>query len=202
MGKGARRRAHHFAFRIVEGMVGTLRRPPYRSRHKQKRPRSDRGRFFVSSLAGGINPFEKARKLLLEARDAAAAIHQLGVAAGPGRVRLRVDVEVQRVAFLAPGGAGQVLGSVGHHDLNRMIIRMNFGFHGNSSAPGACLEWLSNDGFGGVYTPQAPLKQAIVGKGEPGRPLRDIPDLPLPRSGLCGANMSPWVRSHERCGTA
>src|SRR6478609_1845432 len=87
-----------------------------------------------ASRAGSIL-FEKARKLLLEARDATAAIHQLRVAAGPGRVRLGVDVEVQRVAFLAPGGAGQVLGSVGHHDLNRMIVRVNFGFHGNSSAP-------------------------------------------------------------------
>src|ERR1700741_1405349 len=47
-------------------------------------------------------------------------------------------------------------------------------------APGARLEWLSNDGFGGVYTPQGPLKQAIVGTGEPGRSLRDIPDLPRP----------------------
>ena len=42
-----------------------------------------------------------------------------------------------------------------------------------------------DDGFGGLYTPRAPrqagpLKQAIVGQGEPGGPLRDIPDLPLP----------------------
>src|SRR5207248_1575320 len=85
---------------------------------KTKTPLVFQGRFsFAAGTAGSIL-FEEARKLLLEARDAAAAIHQLGVAAGPGRVRLRVDVEVQRVACLAPGGAGLVLGSVGHHDLN------------------------------------------------------------------------------------
>src|SRR5947209_7306237 len=93
------------------------------------------GAFFVAAETAGSILLEEARELLLEARDAATAIHQLGVAAGPGRVRFRVDIEVQSVAFLAPGGAGQVLGSVGHHDLNRMIIRVNFGFHGNSSAP-------------------------------------------------------------------
>src|SRR5512133_2628180 len=75
---------------------------------------------------------EEARKLLLEARHAAAAVEQLLRAAGPGRVRLGVDIEVQLVAFLAPGGAGLVLGPVGHYDRNHMIIRMNFGFHGIS----------------------------------------------------------------------
>ena len=35
-------------------------------------------------------------KLLLEARQPAAAVEQLLLAAGPGRVRLRVDVEAQR----------------------------------------------------------------------------------------------------------
>jgi len=44
--------------------------------------------------------FEKARKLLLEPRDAAAAVEHLLGAAGPGRVRFGVDVEVQLVAFL------------------------------------------------------------------------------------------------------
>src|SRR5437868_14895900 len=75
---------------------------------------------------------EKARKLLLEARHAAAAVENLLGAAGPGRVRLGVDVEVQLVAFLAPGGTGLVLGAIGHDDRNRMIIRVNFGFHGSS----------------------------------------------------------------------
>src|SRR6201988_3428016 len=78
---------------------------------------------------------EEAGKLLLEPGDAAAAVHQLLGAAGPGRVRLGIDIEVQLVAFLAPGGARLVLGAVGHDDCNRMIIRVNFGFHGISLWP-------------------------------------------------------------------
>src|SRR3979409_61683 len=76
--------------------------------------------------------FEKARKLLLEPGDATAAIEHLLGAAGPGRVRFGVDIEVQLVARLAPGGARLVLGTIGHYDRNHMIIRMNFGFHGRS----------------------------------------------------------------------
>src|SRR3954471_5174975 len=72
---------------------------------------------------------QESRKLLLEPRDAAAAVEQLLGAAGPGRVRLGVDIEVQLVALLTPGGAGLVLGPIGHDDRNHMIIRMNFGFH-------------------------------------------------------------------------
>src|SRR5690606_37164777 len=43
---------------------------------------------------------DEAAELVVEARDAAAAVHQMLVAAGPGRVRRRVDVQVQRGAFL------------------------------------------------------------------------------------------------------
>src|SRR6185436_8347076 len=68
-------------------------------------------------------------ELLLEAREAAAAVEQMLLPAGPGRVRLRVDVEAQRVARLAPGGAGGELGPVGHDDLDGVIIRVNVGFH-------------------------------------------------------------------------
>jgi hypothetical protein len=45
---------------------------------------------------------EKALEFLLEARDAAAAIEDLLGAADPGRVRFRVDVEIELVAGLAP----------------------------------------------------------------------------------------------------
>src|SRR5882724_2413797 len=70
-----------------------------------------------------------AGELLLEARDAAAAVEQALLAAGPGRVRLRVDVEVERIARLAPGGAGGELGPVGHDDLDGMVIGVDIGFH-------------------------------------------------------------------------
>jgi hypothetical protein len=51
-----------------------------------------------------------ARELLLEARKPAAAIEQLLLAAGPGRVRLGINIEAQRVAFLAPGRTGGEFG--------------------------------------------------------------------------------------------
>src|SRR3984893_19179788 len=84
--------------------------------------------------SGGISSeasifLEEARELLLEPRHAAAAIEQLLGAAGPGRVRLGVDIEVQLVAGLAPGRARLVLGAIGHDDGNCMIIVVNFGFH-------------------------------------------------------------------------
>src|SRR4051812_46138855 len=57
-------------------------------------------------------------ELLLEAREAAAAVEQMLLAAGPRRMRFRVDIEAQRVAGLAPGGTGGELGSVSHDDLD------------------------------------------------------------------------------------
>src|ERR1044071_1315021 len=70
-----------------------------------------------------------AGELLLEARDAAAAVEQVLLAAGPGRVRLRVDVERERVALLAPGGAGGELAAVGHLDRDGVVIGMQIGLH-------------------------------------------------------------------------
>src|SRR4051794_3225031 len=114
-----------------------------------KTPRQT-GAFCISGLERRYETpsvlLEEARKLLLEARHATAAVEQLLRAAGPGRVRLGVDIEVQLVAFLAPGGAGLVLGPVGHHDRNRMIIRVNFGFHGISF--GAPAPVSNGNGYG------------------------------------------------------
>src|SRR5262249_11008874 len=73
------------------------------------------------------------REFLLESREPPAAVDQLLLTAGPSRMRLRVDVEVQRVALLAPRAAGGELGAVGHHHLDGVIVRMQVGFHGRSS---------------------------------------------------------------------
>src|SRR6185312_9621229 len=101
---------------------------------KTKTPPTRRRRFLGASarLASRSILLEEAGKLLLEARDTAAAIEELLGAANPGRMRFGIDIEVQLVAVLAPGGAGLVFGSIGHNDRNRMIIRVNFGFHGMS----------------------------------------------------------------------
>src|SRR5207245_11415116 len=82
--------------------------------HQQKRPCRAGALFRVrcprQSQGTGSLLLEETLELLLEAGDAAAAIHQLLGAAGPGRVRFGVDIEVQLVAGLTPGGTGLVLG--------------------------------------------------------------------------------------------
>src|SRR5580692_5853728 len=82
---------------------------------------------------------EEARELLVEARQAAAAVEQVLLTAGPGRVRLRVDVEVQRIARLAPGGPGGEFGAVGHDHFDGVVVGMGVGFHGVGTASGLCL---------------------------------------------------------------
>ena len=43
-------------------------------------------------------------------------------APGPGGMRFRVDIEMHRIALLAPGGAGGELAAIGHLDLDGVII--------------------------------------------------------------------------------
>src|SRR3984893_1029929 len=111
--------------------------------------------------SGGISSeasifLEEARELLLEPRNAAAAIEHLLGAAGPGRVRLGVDIEVQLVARFAPGGARLVFGAIGHHDRNHMIFRVNFGFHGISfGAPAPVFKMAVGTDLGRSITQQA-----------------------------------------------
>src|SRR3546814_15050588 len=64
----------------------------------------------------------KAAEALVEAGDLTALIQQAAVTAGPCRVNLGIDVELHRVAFLAPGGAGFEHGAVGHLHLDGVII--------------------------------------------------------------------------------
>src|ERR1700741_3775904 len=72
-------------------------------------------------------------------------------------MRLRVDVEVQRVAFLAPGAAGGEFGAVGHQDLDGVVVRMQVCFHRRSS-------WVRHAPWGGemsrLYSPGLQGKQA------------------------------------------
>src|SRR5919107_523745 len=100
---------------------------------RSARPRNDKnprvsGGFDSSRLARSLL-LPQSAELLLEAREAAAAIEQMLLAAGPGRVRLRVDIELQLVARLAPRGAGGEFGAVGHDDLDGVIVRMDVGLH-------------------------------------------------------------------------
>src|SRR5262245_6847952 len=91
---------------------------------KKKNPRESGG-LARATQALFLEP--DAREFFLEPGEPPAAVDQLLLTAGPGRVRSRIDVEVQRVALLAPGAARRELGAVGHYHLDRVIIRMQIG---------------------------------------------------------------------------
>src|SRR5690606_18595821 len=73
----------------------------------------------------------QAAETLVELSHAAALI-DLARAASPRRVAGRIDVECQRVAFAAPGGARLEHGAVGHLHLDHVVIGMGIGLHGVS----------------------------------------------------------------------
>jgi hypothetical protein len=79
-----------------------------------------RGRLFL----------EKARVLLLKSRQPSAAVEQMLLAAGPGRVRFRIDIQMQRIPRLAPGRPRGEFGAIRHDDFDEMVVRMGVGFHG------------------------------------------------------------------------
>src|SRR3954451_1250732 len=94
----------------------------------------------VADLHGPVPIVSKPRLLLAaEALEAAvelldlAALDDLHVAAGPGRVRLRVDVEVQRVAFPAVGRARGERAPVGHDHRDLVVVGMDVRLHGSTS---------------------------------------------------------------------
>ena len=64
-------------------------------------------------------------ELGVEARDAAATVQQLLVAAGPGRVRLRIDIQVQGCDFLPVGGARAVGGAIDHHHIDEVVAKID-----------------------------------------------------------------------------
>src|SRR5580704_11932385 len=66
-----------------------------------------------------------------EARDAAATVQQGLVAAGPRRVGLRVDVEVQRRAWLAVGRTRLIGRAVRHHHGDHVVVGMRILLHGS-----------------------------------------------------------------------
>src|ERR1051326_1313043 len=97
----------------------TLRRPP-----------PSRGRWESAARLF----LQEAGEFLLEARQPAAAVDQMLLAAGPGRMRFRIDVEPHGVAGLAPRAPCLELGAVGHHHLDGVIFRMNVALHGRTAS--------------------------------------------------------------------
>ena len=70
-----------------------------------------------------------AGEALVELRDLPARINN-ALLAGPGRVRLRINVQANGIARLAVAGTGLELGPVGHDDVDLMIGGMDIGLHG------------------------------------------------------------------------
>ncbi|VTZ61879.1 hypothetical protein EMEDMD4_310128 [Sinorhizobium medicae] len=94
---------------------------------QQKSPACRASQYAIERLISEAEAFEA----LLELGDAAAAIDELLVAAGPGRMRLGVDFQVHRRTFRTPGRAGFVFGAVGHHHLDRVVVGMDVCLHNN-----------------------------------------------------------------------
>src|SRR6185312_13665078 len=68
-------------------------------------------------------------KLLVEARQPPATVHQLLLAAGPGRVGGGVDVQGHLLARGAVGGARPVGGAVVQLNFDKVIIRVDTLLH-------------------------------------------------------------------------
>src|SRR5262249_411404 len=109
-------------------------RPPL---SKNEKPPPGGGFRLLQRGACGLLLEPEPRELLLEAPQASATVGQLLGAGGPGRKRLRIDIKVERVALLAPGGAGGEFGAVGHDDLDGMVVRVRVGLHGERSCGSA-----------------------------------------------------------------
>src|SRR5262245_2939329 len=82
-----------------------------RTLSRKTKPRLGRGWGILGNLSKSVLRLlaeRDSRELAVETRQASAAVDKLLAAAGPGRMRARVDVEVQLIAFFAPGGARHV----------------------------------------------------------------------------------------------
>src|SRR5690242_2121357 len=141
----------------------------------------------MTKLGSSLLAEGEAAEALVEARDLAALL-DLARAADPCRMDLRIDLEVQRVAFLAPGRAGLELGTVGHLDGDHVVIGMGTGLH-------LIFPWLSrwfptsSDKLSGASTGRAlklQLKRAAA---------------PLPSAWAKAARRGRTRRTAARCKT-
>src|SRR6185312_5796576 len=129
-------------------------RSPGRNARRIRRSVSSVGASLINGLFLGQ---AEAAETLVEARDLAALGHLAG-AADPRGVDLRIDVEMERVAFLAPGRANLELGAVGHFDIDHVVVGMDTGLH-------LIFPWLSRwfptsgDKLSGASTGRGPKLQ-------------------------------------------
>src|SRR5215469_4529932 len=103
-----------------------------RAARRENSPRSRSAIVAVSHRRSGFG--SEALEAPIESGELAAAVDEPLLAAGPGRVRLRIDIEAQGVAGFAVGRTRLIGGAVGHHDRDLVIVRMNALFHPPPSA--------------------------------------------------------------------
>src|ERR1700733_7338650 len=87
----------------------------------------------VREFRSGVVLLEtEALEALVEARQLATGVENTAGAAGPRRMGPRVDVEANRVAFLAVGATGLEAAPIGQHHVNGVIVGMDFFLHGRA----------------------------------------------------------------------
>lgn len=102
-------------------------------RPKDKNPRP-RGRGFVSismerPLRELFKGLHEALELVFETGHAAPAIQKCVCVTSPGSMCGWIDIKYETIPFFAISRARLILGAIGHHNGDEVIIWMSFGFH-------------------------------------------------------------------------
>ena len=153
-----------------------------------KNPRSRGGFVFRREAAAYFLPMLEARRTSSRSATAGRRDPSAAGAAGPGRMRLRVDVEMQHVALLAPGGAGGELGAVGHLDRDGVIVGMQYRASSSMSCGGDAA-WLARDEF------RLELRGSIQDGALADKHRSSAPIAALPRASL---HWPPAGARHDR----
>ena len=134
-------------------------------------------------------------KRLLNFGELAAGVHQ-PVHAGPGRVRLRIDVEPQRVARLAIGRARLEGRAVGHHHVDLVVVRMDFFLHGLLAAPlrGRQAYSGADPPVQGSRNPMAERRFSASQRESPTTGMRASPSRRASAVGMPRLAGEPWRR--------
>ena len=207
-------RSHaHRAHKPVERQIGLPGPPSSRSRARRSWPRPRIGSerkicirsvlktsmAVTSASSGSVRYFfiPNASEFLLEPRKASAAVHQLLLPACPCGMRLRIDVEAQRIALFAPGCSGSEFGAIRHDHLYGVIVRMSIWLHRVRSFRPPAQRNAENRG---LYSAGSALEQAA--KRPPClRAQRSYAgyrrgDCPFNAPGHCRANIA--LRARDR----
>lgn len=113
--------------------------PEYPIGRRYKKPRHRPGLFLYRGRLSGkpkawrkLTDLAEVAEFLVEAADAATAVEDLRAAARPGRMRGRIDVQNQRVAFRAVGRTRLEGGAIRHGHGDRVVVGMRVFLHSSN----------------------------------------------------------------------